>query len=260
LVKQIPYIFIIFLLVSCGQTGSEQTTTAFSDSIVTKENVSNRQNFSEVIVPPIPDTTAAMNYKNPTEFVPKGFVVFDTVYGDLNKDGTDDCVLIIKGTDKSQIITDEYRGQLDRNRRGIIVLFNKNEHYELVVKNYSCFSSENEDGGVYYAPELSIEIKKGNLYINYAHGRYGYWGYTFRFQNSDFELIGYDDSDDRGPVVNSQTSINFSTKEKIVKVNTNENADSGEEVFKTTATKINIERLIKLSEINDFNELEMSIY
>lgn len=198
--------------------------------------------------------------QKPTDFLPKGYIVFEKINGDLNKDGIEDCVLVIKGTDTSKVITDEYRGHLDRNRRGIIILFNKNDHYELAVKNYDCFSSENEDGGVYYAPELSVEIKKGNLYIDYAHGRYGYWGFTFRFQNSDFELIGYDESDDHGPVINSETSINFSTKKKRLKVNTNENADSGEEVFKTTSKKINIDRLIKLSEIKDFDEVDMTVY
>jgi hypothetical protein len=179
---------------------------------------------------------------------------------DLNKDSIDDCVLIIKGTDTSKIVTDEYRGKLDRNRRGIIILFKKNGKYEMALKNLVCFSSENEDGGVYFAPELSIEIKNGNLYFHYGHGRYGYRKYTFRFQRSDFELIGYDSSDNHGPVINSETSINFSTKVKQTNVNTNENAESGEEVFKTTFKKIKIDNLIKLSQIIDFDEIDLSIY
>ena len=198
--------------------------------------------------------------KNPSDFLPNGYVVFEKVNGDLNKDGIDDCVLLIKGTDKSKIVTDDYRGKLDRNRRGIIILFNKNDHYELVVKNYNCFSSENEDGGVYFAPELSIEINKGNLYAHYGHGRYGYWKYTFRFQNSDFELIGYDQSDNHGPIVNSETSINFLSKKKQERLNTNENAEGGDEVFKETWKKINVFNLIKLSEIKDFDELDMTVY
>ena len=197
---------------------------------------------------------------NPTDFLPKGYVVFEQINGDLNKDSIDDCVLIIKGTDTSKIVTDKYLGNLDHNRRGIIILFKKNGKYELALKNLECFSSENEDGGVYFAPELSIEIKKGNLYVHYGHGRYGYWKYTFRFQKSDFELIGYDASDNRGPVINSETSINFSTKVKQIKVNTNENAESGEEVFKITSEKIKIDNLIKLSQINDFDEIDLSIY
>lgn len=198
--------------------------------------------------------------QNPSDFLPKGYVVFEKITGDLNKDGIEDCVLLIKGTDKNQIVTDEYRGKLDRNRRGVVVLFKKNNQYELVVKNYSCFSSENEEGGVYFAPELSLEIKKGNLYVYYGHGRYGDWTYTFRFKNADFELIGYDQSENSGPVVNRITSINFLTKKKQLKVNTNGNAESGEEVFKETWKKIVINTLIKLSEIKDFDHLDMSKY
>ena len=106
--------------------------------------------------------------QNPADFLPKGYVVFEKVNGDLNKDGIEDCVLIITGTDKSKIVTDEYRGKLDRNRRGIIVLFNKKDHYELAVKNYDCFSSANEDGGVYFPPELSYSYS--NLFTQNFKG------------------------------------------------------------------------------------------
>ncbi|MEG0851853.1 MAG: hypothetical protein RSF34_07730 [Flavobacterium sp.] len=193
--------------------------------------------------------------KNPEDFVPKGYIIFDTIYGDLNKDNVNDLVFIIKGTDKSKVIKDDYRGQLDRNRRGIIVLINKNAGYELAVKNYNSFSSENEDGGAYFAPELNIEITKDKLFINYGYGRYGYWQYMFRLQDKDLILIGYDSSSNNGPVVNVETSINFLTRKKITNVNTNENADSGEEVFEKTETKIARNKLIKLSEIKNFDEL-----
>lgn len=195
--------------------------------------------------------------KNPSDFLPKGFVIYERIDGNLNNDNLEDCVLIIKGTDKNRIIKHEYRGELDQNRRGIIILLNKKNHYELAVKNYDCFSSENEDGGGYFQPELSFEINKNNLFINYGHGRYGYWRYTFRFQNSDFELIGYDESNG-GPVIDSETSINFMTKKKLEKENINENAGGGEEVFKETWKNINIDKLIKLSEIKDFDELDFS--
>lgn len=39
--------------------------------------------------------------------------------------------------------------------------------------------------------------------------------------------------------------------------NTNEDADSGEEVFKKTVTKIRKNNLLKLSEIEDFDELRL---
>ena len=198
--------------------------------------------------------------QNPIDFLPKGFVIFKRINGDLNKDGVDDCVIIIKGSDKKQIINDEYRGQLDRNRRGIIILYNKNRNYELALKNYYCFSSENEDGGVYFAPELSFEIKNNILLFNYGHGRYGYWEYIFKNINNDFALIGYNQSDNNGQLVEKETSINFLSKKKLEKININENSVGGDEVFKETWKTIKINRLTKLSEIKDFDGFDMSIY
>lgn len=191
-------------------------------------------------------------------FIPKGYCIYDKTYGDLNKDGIADCIVIIKKQDIANIIVDETRGKLDRNRRGIILLLKQEDGYTLVTKNYNCFSSENEEGGVYYAPELNIDTKKSNLIISYSHGRYGYWSYTFRLNQSDFELIGYDASENRGPVVNRETSINFLTKKKLERINVNERADSGEEVFEEKWQQIELNQPIKLSEINDFDELDVN--
>lgn len=234
-------ILILLGNTSCSKTKKETTT------------VGTLNNPEEVFED---DSSIVETKKNPSNFIPKGYVIFEKIFGDLNKDGLEDCALIIKGTDKSKIVKDESRGELDRNRRGIIVLLKNNDGYELVVKNYDCFSSENEDGGVYYSPELLVEISKGKLYVDYTHGRYGYWNYTFRLKNSDLELIGYDRSNNNGPIVNNDVSINYLTSKMIRNENTNENADSGEEVFKKTVTRIRKSELFKLSEIEDFDELE----
>jgi hypothetical protein len=196
----------------------------------------------------------------PTNFIPKGYIEFKKYFGDLNKDGKKDCVLVIKKTDTNNVVTNRFDEKVDRNRRGIIVLFKNEKGYQIADKNYNCFSSENEDGGVYFAPDLWIEIKNEKLYVHYGHGRYGYWEYTFRFQNSNFELIGYDSSSNRGPLTERVTSINFLTKKKLTKENTNENAEGGDEIFKETWNNIEIKNLIKLSEIKDFDEIDMYNY
>jgi hypothetical protein len=88
------YLSTLILLASCSQTNT---------------NIDNHE-------------VAAIEQKqDPSYFLPKGYVIFENIKGDLNKDGIEDCVLIIKGTDKSKIVIDEYQGELDRNRRGIIV-------------------------------------------------------------------------------------------------------------------------------------------
>ncbi|PXY42074.1 hypothetical protein DMB65_04465 [Flavobacterium cheongpyeongense] len=235
----------VVLFQSCNDSNKSQTSAEKEEVSVKEENQSEK-------LTPKPQTGKPI-----ADFIPADYKFFQEIKGDLNKDGLEDCVVIIKGTKKENIITDEYRGKLDRNRRGIIVLFKKNTNYIEAVKNYNCFSSENEDGGVYFAPELDVSIEKGKLYVHYGHGRYGYWSYTFRYQKADFELIGYDSSDNFGPVVNSETSINFLTKKKVTKTNVNEEAESGDEVFEETKEEIKMNKIIKLSEIKDFDKLEV---
>ncbi|MDR2208251.1 MAG: hypothetical protein LBE22_04675 [Azoarcus sp.] len=195
--------------------------------------------------------------KSPIEFIPSGYFVFKEIKGDLNKDNQEDYVFIIKGTDKDKFVKDEYQGQLDRNRRGIIIVFKNQNHYELALENRDCFSSENEDGGVYYAPELSIDISKGNLHFYYEHGRYGHWSYSFRYQNSDFELIGYDSSYNRGPIVNRLVSINFITKKMEISENINPDEKVEDEEFEVKWKKFALSKPIKLREIVNFDNLEI---
>lgn len=238
------FLFTIFTsisLISCQNSKKEE---AYTTKVDTTEIKKEETTISDTIP------------KNKiSDFIPKGFKLFEEIKGDLNKDGIEDRVLIIKEVNKKNIVVDEHRGELDRNRRGIIVLLNENGKYKQFLKNVDCLSSENEEGGAYYAPDLFVEIKKGNLYVHYSHGRYGYWTYTFRLKNSDFDLIGYDSSNNNGSTVNSYTSINFLTKKKIVKVNTFENEEDESEVFKEHIYTLKVRKLTKLSEIEDFDEL-----
>lgn len=196
--------------------------------------------------------------KQTYDYIPEGYTLFEEYSGDLNNDGLEDKVLIVKDTKKEKITINRFDEEVDRNRRGLVVLFNRKNHYELVVENLDCFSSENEDGGVYFAPELWISIENNNLKIHYGHGRYGNWEYTFRYDKPDFKLIGYESSENLGPVVISKTSINFLTQKKLVSKNTNQNSEDENEVFNESWHKIHIENLIKLSDIKDFDELNMS--
>lgn len=246
--------FGIFLMIlfntGCGESKTDETTKPAEK----ETHLTAGKNIPEK------ETPVVKLKQDPMDYIPKGMVLFDKINGDLNKDGKADLVLMIKGTDKSMLVQDEYRGELDRNRRGIIVLFKRDQGYELASKNTDCFSSENEEGGVYYPPELSLDIRKGKLYVEYRHGRYGYWTYTFRYQNGEFELIGYDSTNTFGPVVDKERSINFLTKRKQERVNTNKLAESGEEVFEETWRDIKLDKMIKLSEIKDFDELYFPEY
>lgn len=186
-------------------------------------------------------------------YIPAKYQLFQAIEGGLNKDGLKDVVLIVKATDPKAFVHDEYRGQLDRNRRGVIVLLNEKGKYKPVVSNLNCFSSENEDGGVYFPPELWMEIKNNLLSVYYSHGRYGYWRYLFRLEGNDLRLIGYDDSSNHGPLIQSQTSINFLTGKKVIRKNMSEDEEA-EPRFKETWSKIN-QAPIYLSKVKDFDDL-----
>ena len=241
---------LLLLSISCTKTENIATGTTSESSMINSGSVSIKMETK-------PDTaTLSTNSQKPEDFIPKGFVLFEKTFGDLNKDGKDDCVLIIKDTQKENIFIHDSRGDLDRNRRGLIVLFKTDQGYEVAAKNYRCFSSENEDGGNYYAPDLGVYVEKGQLHINYAHGRYGYWNYRFRYQSGTFKLIGYDRASHHGPTVLSETSINYLTRQKIVRTNINENTYDGEEIFETTRSKLRAKPLVVLDQIPDFDELD----
>ncbi|MFC4633471.1 hypothetical protein ACFO3O_06110 [Dokdonia ponticola] len=196
---------------------------------------------------------------DPNSFIPKEYTLYSKHKGDLNNDGVEDLVMVIKGGDSTKIVTHRFEKAVDRNRRGIIVLFSKNGSYELATINESCFESENEDGGMYYPPQLEIDVQNGSLYIQYSHGRYGYWEYTFVYQNSDFELLKYVHRKG-GAITESEVSINFLTKKKLISINTTPDIGGRDAVFKDTWTNIQIDSLIKLSEIKDFYELDVTSY
>jgi hypothetical protein len=205
------------------------------------------------------ENNSITNSQNPNDFIPEGYVEFDKSFADLNKDGLKDCILIIQDTKKENFVQDEYRGELNRNRRGLIIAFKTDKGYKLIHRKLNCFASAEEDGGTYYYPELSVYSEKGLLYIHYAHGRYGFWKYTFRYQNDNFELIGFDRFHHNGPIELSGLSINFSTGKKLIRTNKYINdPEKYEDTEEFIENFINLpkEPLIKLSEIEDFETFD----
>lgn len=79
----------------------------------------------------------------------------------------------------------------DHGSRGFVVLFKyKSGEYYKVVEDYHCLDSGEEDGGVYFPPELYIHLDRdGILDISYSHGRYGGWGCSFKYIDGEFKYI-----------------------------------------------------------------------
>ena len=188
--------------------------------------------------------------ENPEDLVCSDETILEKIFGDLNNDGEEDCVIITKQTKKDVAsVRNQFDEKADRNRRGILIAFKEGKYYHTFLTIPDCFSSENEDGGVYFAPDMGVGIEKGNLFVMYGHGRYGWWQYIFRYRNNNFELIGYDSSENRGPITEKITSINFLTKKKQTKININPDPDpesEEEEVFEETWQDIVISNRVKL--------------
>ncbi|MFY0591201.1 hypothetical protein [Roseivirga sp.] len=192
-------------------------------------------------------------------FIPDDYKIFEKVVGDLNADGINDSIYIVKKIGKDGMFTREDGEVLDRNRRGIMVFLSNGEKWKLAVKNLDCFSSENEYGGVYMPPELYVHVKEGLLNVHFGHGRYGYWMYSFKLDESNLNLIKYVLSNNYGPIVDKIESLDFLTKRKLIKTNINDQIKEGEdEVFEEKWSDFHQDEMITLSSIVDFEKLALT--
>lgn len=245
-------IALLFIFSNCkndGEKVDDYIPTEFSDAPEAEGELA-----EEVV--PVPELTIL---QNPNDFIPAGFVEYEKTFADLNKDGLEDCILIFQDTKKENFVQDEYKGKLNRNRRGLIIALKTDNGYQLINRNINCFASAEEDGGTYFYPELSVYSEKGLLYIHYSHGQYGYWKYTFRYQNDNFELIGYDKSSGNMGIEMNSVSYNFSTNKKLER--TNKYLDDPEKYaemdkFNETWTNLPNTSLYKISEIEDFETFD----
>jgi len=181
------------------------------------------------------------NAKSPAAFVPTGYKIIQEVNGDLNKDGLDDYVFVIAG-------------KQDESRRGIVIAFNKGGDYENVLENRNIFSYDKEQYVWAGDPVHEVTITKGVLNIKtvFRHGNgaiFHSYSYKFRYQNADFELIGYDNSEYTPADGESTQSINLLSKKMQIK---HVGYNGTNEVW----TDIIIQNPIKLRKIVSLDEFE----
>jgi len=163
--------------------------------------------------------------------IPAGYAFYEEALGDLNGDGADDCAIIVRATDKSNIKRmstsdawdcteeEEKEGEcqtVDLNPRGLMIFFKNGDDYQLAFEKHDFLEPvpfPTRTTSAMSGPSLYVEIKKGNLFIRYSE-RTGEWRYTFRYKNSKFELIGYDASNNYD---GTAKSINYTARKKLEK-------------------------------------------
>lgn len=156
-------------------------------------------------------------------FVPTEWRVEIQKMGDLNGDGRDDAVLVLRALDDHNVIDMRAQGgpeNYDTNPRILMVAFaNAAGGYDLALENHTLIARTTEPSaqdpldpnGVQAG---GIEIRKGTLQVTlgYFGGDMGRKTYTFRFEKAGFRLIGYDSIDvERNSGSIAQVSINYAT-------------------------------------------------
>lgn len=172
-------------------------------------NSSRADNTSDDATPPVSNTSMTANTSavvaqpEPTSVVPKGWATQWSAGGDLNADGVPDQVLILKRDGAS----------VDGPRR-LLIAFGKPDGTKLIVADTDKFLPVVENDTDPFADDNPLTIKNRSLrvYVEGAGTDITHETFTFRYQNSQFELIGYDAVNQmRSTGDYDNKSINYST-------------------------------------------------
>ncbi|ENA1802989.1 hypothetical protein ABF179_002410 [Flavobacterium psychrophilum] len=161
------------------------------------------------------------------------------IAGDLNKDNLLDKVIVTQDT-------------LNENAPYRIQVFFKqpNGKLKLVVTSTKIIEPQYPDGRNGYKTGngfSDVTIEKGILSVNFELLR-GHFEHKFRFQNGNFELIGYTEAQSNGRGEIYYVDFNLSTGIKIEKI---ENYET-DKIVSNKKSKIIIRPLPKLQDIQPF--------
>ena len=143
-------------------------------------------------------------------------------------------LIFVKGNSPQYFEKDDFDSTktYNRNPRGVLLVKNTGFGYKIITQNLDFLDSGEENGGVYFAPELSIGISQKKLIINYGHGRYGNWGYEYSFNGTDFIVSNrYSNASSSGIAEDiTRLCINFIEKNIMYShiINMDENMENGE--------------------------------
>lgn len=151
--------------------------------------------------------------------LPKNYTVVDTVSGDLNKDNIKELVVAYN----TKTATEEY----ENLPRELVIYKLQNGNWTVWKKSQQALLGS-QDGGMMGDPYAGMEIKNNVLQVSHYGGSSWKWGYTdkYRYQKSDFYLIGY--SSEGGKMCEEWTDLDFNLSTGLLTVEKKYN-DCGEE-------------------------------
>jgi hypothetical protein len=174
----------------------------------------------DLVIPDVTYPALVRQAASVEDFVPAGWRLESKISGDLNRDGREDVVLVLRGNDPRNVIGAGGAQKVDTNPRILAIAFARTAGgYDLVLENHTLIarttdSSAQDPLDPNGVQEGGVEIKSGMLYVTlgYFGGNMGHMTYTFRFQGGGFKLIGYDRVDvERFKGDISEVSVNYVT-------------------------------------------------
>lgn len=185
--------------------------------LITGVQAANAQDFPVPAKADYPEIS--VSGKEISDFVPSEWKIIGEAKGDLNGDKIPDAALAVTGTSAKFITKGEFIQPegFDSNPRMLIVLFGEKDGFKLAEKSNTIIA-------VSSSPQMEepfdgIEIKNGVLqFTQHIFMNAGGWStsnhiYKFRFQKSEFVLIGADyNSVQRNTGEMESRSYNFLTR------------------------------------------------
>ena len=195
--------------------------------------------------------------RNLPDFIPSGYNILVSKEGDLNNDGKNDIILVLKNTFEDS--TEDKTGK--KYNRLVVILFKNDTGYTLTAKtdrlvlcNVCGFETAATD-------EYTLNIEKGVFTLLQHGGITQLWmsQRKFRYQKGDFYMIGITDEQtshyanppcDDGSPGSTFSDINLVTGDRVVR-------ELSDDCRKTNRRyKIKVKPLIKLSDVDLNKEME----
>lgn len=171
---------------------------------------------------------------NAQGFVPNGWSMEHSARGDLDRDGRDDLLLVLRMRDPRNILRNDGLGtdELDTNPRLLVVAFREGARYRRVLQDHTLIPRHDDPVADDYLAEDPVAIVRGTARIRLhfwrSAGGWGTWNrrFTFRWQDGCFRLVGFDhDQLQRNSGFTERTSINYLTRRATVEEGSIEHDD-----------------------------------
>ncbi|NLL28705.1 MAG: hypothetical protein GX259_07900 [Bacteroidales bacterium] len=177
------FICLLLTILSCNQSPrQEKITDITADTLTSTDNSLEKESFKQVV-----DSSP----NELLEFLPTNYSILNATSGDLNLDGINDYILVLKKNDEDSLF---FVSDGPEKRPLLILIRDKNNKLKLVRRNDNtvyCFGC----GGIMGDPFMGITIKNGYFSVEHYGGSAWRWTriITYKYSKKDNEWFLHKD-------------------------------------------------------------------